>query len=104
MNNYIIFSEFSYIKEWYKKQFINNQECIQWIENTLDLSQNWKFKIIKSYDLNNSTKYWDIKARNNGTKLFLEYRNKITGDIDTVIKPIQEVMIENIPSYKEPIQ
>lgn len=47
MKTYIIFSELSYIKEWYRKQFINNQECIQWIENTLDLSKNWKFKIIK---------------------------------------------------------
>lgn len=52
--------------------------------------------------LTNSMKYWDIKARNTGTKLFLEYRNKITGDIDTVIKPIQIVMLENIPTYKEP--
>jgi hypothetical protein len=54
--------------------------------------------------LTNSMKYWDIKARNTGTKLFLEYRNKITGDIDTVIKPIQHVMLENIPTYKEPTQ
>jgi hypothetical protein len=55
--------------------------------------------------LTNSTKYWDIKARNTGTKLFLEYRNKITGDIETVIKPIQHVMLENIPVYnKKPIQ
>lgn len=55
--------------------------------------------------LTNSMKYWDIKARNTGTKLFLEYRNKITGDIDTVIKPLQEVMLENIPVYyKEPTQ
>lgn len=47
-------------------------------------------------------KYWDIKARNTGTKLFLEYHNKITGEIDTVIKPIQHIMLENIPTYKEP--
>lgn len=55
--------------------------------------------------LTNSMKYWDIKARNTGTKLFLEYRNKITGDIDTVIKPIQEVMLDCMPRYnKEPTQ
>lgn len=47
MNTYIIFSEFSYIKEFYKKHFQNNQEAIQWIENTLDLSKTWKFRIIK---------------------------------------------------------
>lgn len=47
MKTYIIFSEFPYIKEWYKKEFNNNQECIKWIENTLDLSKNWKFKTNK---------------------------------------------------------
>jgi len=46
MKKYIIFSEFSYIKEFYQKEFNNNQECIQWIENTLDLSNNWRFRII----------------------------------------------------------
>lgn len=45
MKHYIIFSEFSYIKEFYQKQFETNAQCIQWIENTLDLSKNWKFRI-----------------------------------------------------------
>lgn len=54
--------------------------------------------------LTNSLKYWDIKARNVGTKLYLEYYNKVTQKVDTVIKPIQDVMIENIPVYKKPSQ
>lgn len=47
MKTYIIFSEYDF-EPFYKKQFNNNEECIQWIENTLDLSKNWHFRIINS--------------------------------------------------------
>lgn len=48
MKTYIIYPKNSYTESFtgYKKQFLNASECIQWIENTLDLPQNWAFKLL----------------------------------------------------------
>lgn len=47
MQKYYIFVPYPQKGESYTKEFENNQEVIQWIENHLDLSKNWMFKIIK---------------------------------------------------------
>lgn len=49
--------------------------------------------------ITNSLKYWDIKARVINHKIYMEYANKITGRIYTVVKPLQEIAIDNMPTY-----
>lgn len=47
MTKYLIFAPYPQKAEMYRKEFENNQQVIEWIENHLDLSKNWQFKIIK---------------------------------------------------------
>ena len=47
MNIYKIFSTLENNNIIYEKHFNNYQEAVQWIENTLDLSQNWDIRLIK---------------------------------------------------------
>ena len=48
LKTYIIFPEVGYTTSFtgYRKEFLDDSEVMQWIENTLDLSINWRFVAI----------------------------------------------------------